>query len=333
MAAKTNVIEWKNPGPDDIVWLYPYEDIRWGSMLIVHEYETAIFMRDGKVYDVFKPGRHTLTTQNLPLLTRAYNLVMGYGETPFKATIIFVSLKQFRSRFGLNTRARLSPRSMWMTEIQAFGEYWYRVEDPVLFVTQVVGGLPIGGGAAFTSSDVNNFIRAFFIENLTMELAKLNVMTVYTKLEELTTRLKVELNEAFKQRGLELLDLKFGGISLPLLEKMEREDPTYGLPLIAAIQKGDEDKVLEITKVVESMRALGKSPGAGWGAALVAIPGLLGTQPAAPAAARPAPAQPAEKSPLGKLRELKQMLDEGLITKEEYEATKKEILKKYASEE
>lgn len=82
--SKTNVIEWVNPGPDDILWVYPYEDIRWGTVLVVHEYETAIFMRDGKIYDVLPPGRHVLTTQNLPLLTRAYRLIAGYGETPLR---------------------------------------------------------------------------------------------------------------------------------------------------------------------------------------------------------------------------------------------------------
>ena len=63
------VIEWTNAGADAIVWRYPSEDITWGAQLIVHEYEMAVFFRDGKAYDVFGPGRHTLTTLNLPILT------------------------------------------------------------------------------------------------------------------------------------------------------------------------------------------------------------------------------------------------------------------------
>jgi len=63
------VIEWKNPGPEDIVWRYPVEDITWGAQLIVHEYEAAVFFRDGKSYDMFGPGRHTLTTGDLHLDT------------------------------------------------------------------------------------------------------------------------------------------------------------------------------------------------------------------------------------------------------------------------
>jgi len=79
------VIEWKNPRPEDVVWRYPIEDITWGAQLIVREYEAAVFFRDGKAYDVFGPGRHTLTTLNLPLLTAVLSRIAGYRETPFKA--------------------------------------------------------------------------------------------------------------------------------------------------------------------------------------------------------------------------------------------------------
>ena len=75
------IIEWRNPDPDDIVWKYPDEDITWGAQLIVHEMETAVFFRDGKGYDVFGPGRHTLTTLNLPLITRLLSRLVGFGET------------------------------------------------------------------------------------------------------------------------------------------------------------------------------------------------------------------------------------------------------------
>lgn len=60
------IIEWVSAGADDIVWRYPIEDITWGSQLVVHEYEAAVFFRDGKAYDTFGPGRHTITTLNLP---------------------------------------------------------------------------------------------------------------------------------------------------------------------------------------------------------------------------------------------------------------------------
>jgi hypothetical protein len=98
--------------------------------------------------------------------------------------------------------------------------------------------------------------------------------------------------------------------------------------LLLAIQKGDEEKVLEITKVVESMRALGKAPGAGILGALFAVPSMLGPSMPPPTPSPPPTTSPAQstKSPLEKLKELKQMLDEGLITADDYEKVKKELL-------
>ena len=72
------VIEWKDPGENEIVYRYPIEEITWGSQLIVHEYEAAVFFRDGKAYDVFTAGRHTITTLNLPLLTRVLSRIAGF---------------------------------------------------------------------------------------------------------------------------------------------------------------------------------------------------------------------------------------------------------------
>jgi len=93
-----------------MLWVYPYDDLRWGSMLVVNEYEKAIFMRDGKVYDVFPAGRYLITTQNLPLLTSAFNLLAGYGETPFKAKVVFVSLKQFKSKLAQRRWSSSGPK-------------------------------------------------------------------------------------------------------------------------------------------------------------------------------------------------------------------------------
>ncbi len=73
------VIEWTNAGSEEIIYRYPNEDITWGAQLIVHEYEMAVFFRDGKAYDVFGPGRHTLTTLNLPLLTSLLTRLAGFG--------------------------------------------------------------------------------------------------------------------------------------------------------------------------------------------------------------------------------------------------------------
>ena len=336
-AKKTNVVEWTNVGPDEIIWTYPFEDLRWGTQVVVHEYEAAIFMRDGKIYDVLNPGRHAIDTQNLPFLTKTFNLFSGYGETPFKAKIVYVALKQFKGKFGTNTRLKLSPNTMYMTELQSFGNYWFRILDPILFLTQFAGGT-----TAISTLNVNEFVRAFFTELFMQELARYAVTDVYSHLEETSRKIKNDnIPESFKQRGLELLDLKVEGITLPFLEKMEREDPKYGAALVSALQRGQEG---DLVKTIETMRALGNAPGAGLLGAFFAMPqmfagmGQPSPQPSSagfasgsggtpPPAQQPSTAtQPQVKSSVDKLRELKQMLDEGLITEEDYNNTKTRIL-------
>jgi len=128
------VLEWKNPGPEDIVFKYPEEEITWGAQLIVKEFEAAVFFRDGKAYDVFGAGRHTLTTLNLPLLTGLLTRIAGYREKPFKASVIFVSTRVFAGKFGARAQTtELAP-------LQVHGTFWFKLESPQLFVNEVVGG-------------------------------------------------------------------------------------------------------------------------------------------------------------------------------------------------
>src|SRR5207249_10894228 len=93
------VIEWTRAGPDDVVWRYPVEQIITGAQLVVHEFEAAVFLRDGKAYDVYSPGRHTLTTHNLPLISKTYGIFFG-GKNQFTATVIYATTKQNADKCG-----------------------------------------------------------------------------------------------------------------------------------------------------------------------------------------------------------------------------------------
>lgn len=195
------IIEWTSAGADDIVWRYPIEDITWGAQLIVHEYEVAAFFRDGKAYDTFGAGRHTLTTLNLPLLTTLLSRISGFQKTPFKANVIFISTKQFAGKFG--NRAQTNELAPLMT----FGSFWFKVEDASLFVNEVVGGQN-----AYSTPDVNNFLRGFINEKMIDVLSKYDLQTVFTKLDETSNEVKANLADYFKRLGVQMVDLKFEGI-------------------------------------------------------------------------------------------------------------------------
>lgn len=259
------VIEWTGAGPDDIVWRYPAEDIQWGAQLVVHEYETAVFFRDGKSYDSFRPGRHMLTTLNLPKLTAAFSRLAGFTETPFKVGVIFISTKQFAGKFG--SKAQTTELAPLMT----FGSFWLKVETPQLFVNEVVGGQN-----AYTTPSVNDFLRGFINEKMIDDLSKYDLVTVFTKLDEISGQVKASLIEYFRRIGLQLVDLKFEGIDTT---------PEYRDRLFWLKQSGmTSEGVLRMETVKEAAKELGKSSGAALGTGMVLIPPLFQTStPGAPA--------------------------------------------------
>lgn len=262
------VIEWKNAGSADILWRYPDEEITWGAQLIVHEYEMAVFFRDGKAYDVFGPGRHTLTTLNLPLLTGLLTRIVGFGEKPFKAAVIFISTKVFAGKYG--TRAQTTE----LAPLQVFGAFWFKVENAQLFVNEVVGGQN-----AYTTGDVNDFLRGFLNERIIDELSHYDLVTVFTRLDETSVIVKNSVSDYFKRLGIELTDLRFEGIDTT---------PEYRERLFwLKTGKTAPEEVLRMETMKSAAESLGKSSGAGLGTGMVLIPQIMTpTGPAqAPAAA------------------------------------------------
>ncbi len=259
------VIEWPSPTGEDVVWTYPSEDITWGAQLIVHEMENAVFFRDGKVYDVFGPGRHTLTTLNMPLLTGALSKLAGFPETPFKATVIFVSTREFNGKYGARAQTtELAP-------LLVHGGYWFKIKDPDLFITEVVGRQD-----AYTTSSVNEFIRGFINERLIDELSKYTLVNVFTKLDETSITVKTHILEALERFGIELVDLRFEGIDTTP-DYRERLFWLRSGTMVPATE------VLRMETVKTAAKELGKSPGAALGAGMMLIPPMFqtGTAPAA----------------------------------------------------
>jgi len=265
------VIEWPTAGSEDIVWRYPIEDITWGAQLIVREYQIAVFFRDGKAYDIFQAGRHTLTTLNLPLLTSFLTRLVGFGgQKPFKATVLFISTKVFAGKWG--TRAQTTE----LAPLQVFGQFWFKIADASLFVNEVVGGQN-----AYTTPSVNEFLRGFVNEKIIDELSHYDLVSVFTRLDETSVIVKNTLVDYFKRVGIELTDLRFEGIDTT----PEYRERLFWLKT-GQTAPGD---VLRMETVKSAAASLGQGGGSGaLGAGMVLIPQIMtptGQQQAAPAAA------------------------------------------------
>lgn len=255
------VIEWIGAREEDMVWKYPNEEIAWGDNLIVHEYEAAVFFRDGKAYDVFKAGRHVLTTVNLPLLTKVLSKIAGFDKVPFRCTIFFISLKQFQGKFGAQSQTKeLAP-------IKFFGSFWFRIEEPNLFVNEVVGGQGI-----YTTDRLQSFLRGYFNERLIDTLSQYSLVEVYGKLDETSLLAKNALFDAFSRIGLELIDVKFEGIDTT---PEWRDRLFYVRTGVAA------SEILRMETIQKSSESLSKSPGAAVGAGAVILPQVFQPSPSA----------------------------------------------------
>lgn len=202
-AEKTNVISWSKQGPDDIIYVYDRDDLRTVTSVTVPEHAVALFIRDGQLTGVLEPGRHTLTTSNIPWLTKIYQLALGYKETPFKVQVIFISLKMFNGKWGIRGMIKAAPNYDVPITLMSNGDYQFRVKDVSIFYTQVLGGM-----SAFSTGDVNAFMKSFISEQITQQLTKQYYMEVYSNLEKASSTTRALIDPFFQQRGIELLALK-----------------------------------------------------------------------------------------------------------------------------
>jgi membrane protease subunit (stomatin/prohibitin family) len=187
-------------------------DIKLGAQLIVQENQSAVFFRDGKALDTFGPGRHTLTTMNVPLLTKLLSIPFG-GTSPFQASVIFIARHTFQDlKWGTKEPIAFRDTELRMVRLRAFGKYSMRIADPQLFAGSIVGTR----GAVSTEA-IGSFLRDIVVARLNDLLGE-NLKTIFdlpAYYDELAAGLKARVAEDFTRQGLELVDLIVSAITPP----------------------------------------------------------------------------------------------------------------------
>ncbi|NLX35691.1 MAG: SPFH domain-containing protein [Chloroflexi bacterium] len=330
MARILDVIEYPDAAPNEIVHRIPERgsgDFRIGSQLIVREGQMAVFFRDGKALDTFGPGRHTITTANIPLLVNLVRRVFS-GDTPFTAEVYFVNMRDFiDQRWGTPEPVTLRDEVLRMVRLRAHGTFSMAVADPQLFVGQVVGTR-----GYYATQDIVGFLRGMIISRLTDMIGE-NIKSLFdlpAMFDEISAATRIKLHDEFAALGLDLKRLFVISVS-PTEETSKAIDEAASMGAI-----GNMDAYVKF-KAAQAVGDAAQQPGGAVGdtaqmsmglatgmAAAQAIAGAF-TQPQqqAPAAAQPA-AGPAD--PVQALQTLKQLLDNGLITQEEYDAKRADIL-------
>jgi excisionase family DNA binding protein len=208
MARIFDVVEHTDEMRDELVHRIPetgYGDFRIGSQVIVRESQSAVFFRDGHALDVFGPGRHTISTANIPLLIdfigRAFN-----NRTPFTAEVYYVAMREFvDKKWGTPQPiiVRNPGMGLGVALLQGFGTYSFQIEDPQQFVTQIVGTQGV-----YRTRDIENRLRDVLISDLTDLLgetsASRSVVELIGLVNEMSAGVRAKAQDHFSSLGLTL---------------------------------------------------------------------------------------------------------------------------------
>jgi len=202
-------VSWDNARPDDIAFRFQKLNLKFGSQVIVMENQWAVFFRDGKAYDVFGPGRHTITSANIPFLTAALQKIGLIGDI-FDCEVVFVSNSQFRGNFGGTAYSAPSGDIKYQAEIGFFGYLLYKVEEPKLFVAEF-----FGNRGASTSKDVENYIRGFINERIINDFGDYDTFTLVKNVDVTTDKVALKISDEGARIGLKIIDCVFEGVTIP----------------------------------------------------------------------------------------------------------------------
>ena len=208
---------------ETLVWKHPIEDFNFGSQLIVHESQEAIFFRDGQALDLFGAGRYTLQTQQLPLLEKIYKLPTD-TEGTFHSEVYFVNLAtQMGVKWGTDSKVRLfDPASGLHIELGASGEFNIRVTDSRKLLLKVVGTtgglgqeqlLGIGNGKGFFRSMVMTQVKSYLAQ--TIRENAINILEIDEHLMSLSGALRERINAALDEYGLTMPEFYVSRIVTP----------------------------------------------------------------------------------------------------------------------
>jgi len=255
-----DLIQHANEYPDEIVHRVPESgpgEFRLGSQLVVREAQQAVFVRDGKALDVFGPGRYTISTNNIPLLTALIGLPFG-GSSPFTAEVYFVSMREFLNlKWGTPQPLVYRDADFGMIRLRAHGTYAIRVDNPQMFVNQIVGTR-----GSYSVNDLDEYLRSIIINQFNDLLGETHksILDLQGITLELATTAQNALTTAFAQLGLRLIGFQIAGI-VPPDEVLKKIDERSGMAAV-----GDLGAYTQF-QAAQAMRDAAQNQGAAGGAA------------------------------------------------------------------
>jgi membrane protease subunit (stomatin/prohibitin family) len=307
-----DVVEFMDESGQEMVHRIPDRgpgDFRMGSQVIVRESQAAIFFRDGKALDVFGPGRHTITTGNIPLLIDLLKLGTR-GKTPFQAEVYYVSTRQYvDQKWGTPEPVALRDADFGIVRLRAFGTYAMQIQDPQLFVNRIVGTQ-----GYYETRQIDGYLRGIIITKMTDLLGELgrSVLDLPALYEEIGAGVKAKVQDDFAAVGIELRALYVNNISLP--EKVQEAiDERASIGALGGMQAYMQASAAQAMRDAAQQEGGGGLAGAGLGlgagAGLGASMAQMMTQAMQPGQQPAAPTQPQAASGVPDAAKIQETLD------------------------
>ncbi|HQQ78775.1 MAG TPA: SPFH domain-containing protein, partial [Thermoanaerobaculia bacterium] len=208
------IIQWLDDSNDAMVYRFPVynQEIKMGAQLTVRENQAALFINEGKAADLFGPGRHELSTQNLPILTTLRGWKYGF-QSPFKAEVYFFNTRLFTDlKWGTTNPVMMRDAEFGMIRLRAFGTYAMKIADPKTFFATIVGTQGLT-----TTEEITGQLRSTILSRLSDAIAeaKVSALDIASKYDELSGNGKQILAPEFSSFGLDLSKFFIENVSLP----------------------------------------------------------------------------------------------------------------------
>ncbi|WP_314888538.1 SPFH domain-containing protein [Cardiobacterium hominis] len=317
-----DVIEWPNPGDDTLMWRFPAEDqeIQTGATLVVRESQQALFVDEGKTADLFGAGTHLLTTQTLPLLTNLKNWDKFFAS-PFKSDVYFFNLRQqLGRRWGTAQPVTVRDSEFGVVQLRAFGMYDYRISDPAKLFSEVTGVV-----AQYSREALDEPLRNVVMTRLASVFGSSGIAFLDMAANQvlLSQKMAELLAPDFARLGLTLERFSVESVTLP--EAIQKAlDERISMGVVGDLNRYTQYQAASAIPLAAQNEGGLAGIGAGVGVGAAIGQAMATNMNAAPAAA---PQAAGNNDPQARLAQLKALLDQGLITAEDYEKAKAEVLK------
>lgn len=254
-----DIVEWLDYTDDTIAHRFEryQNEIKNGAKLIVREGQTAVFVNEGQLADVFTPGTYDLTTQNLPILTTLKGWKYGFNS-PFKAEVYFVNTHLFTDeKWGTKNPVTLSDERFGLVEIRAFGTYAFKISDAGKFIIDIVGT-----DNNFTNFEINEHLKSLIATRFTDTVGEANLpIELYAaNTSELSDTCREVMAPEFASVGISLEKFFIENVSMP--EDLKKEIFEY-----SRLEKLDMQKLAQF-KAAKAMELAAKNEGGTAGAGM-----------------------------------------------------------------